>query len=119
MDIAPVELIPDFIEAGEVFVRAIFSPYHLKSNGKDLKPNAFYCPRDKNEVSVNRVKFCNGHFCKRKAKIIERPEQNPPKLFRGFATIAYIAISEAGAFAKSSKQKDDAAHADIFTRKME
>ncbi|MFN0035368.1 MAG: hypothetical protein ACKVUS_09880 [Saprospiraceae bacterium] len=114
MEIAPAELVLDIIETDEAFARAIFSPHHLKSNGKDLKPNAFYSPRGKNEVSVNRTKFCTGHFCKNKARAMERPESTPPKIFRGFALVAHGILTQAGAFVRSSKQVDDAAHADIY-----
>jgi len=110
MEIAPNELIPNLIDEGEAFARAIFSPYHLKKNGIEIKPNAFRF----SEISVNRTKYSTGNFCKSKAKKIEHPEANPPKVYRGFAVVSYIALSQAGAFVKASKQIEDAAHADIY-----
>ena len=111
MEIAPAELIPDILEEDEAFARAIFTPYHLKSNGRDVKPNAF---RSVGGVSVNRTKFCTGFFCKRKAKTIERLDANPPKIYKGFAVVTLIELSRAGGVVRSSKQADDSAHADIY-----
>jgi len=78
-------LLPKAVSDEEVIVRAIFSPYHLKSGGTKLKRDAFFPSPSTDEISVMRSSFLSSDACKRKARELESPTHK--KEFKGFAVL--------------------------------
>lgn len=62
----------------------MYSPFNLKKPNK-LDPNLFKSPKDKDEVSVNRLDFTTPLFCKRLAKKWQNPVGK--KNYSGFAIL--------------------------------
>ena len=72
----PIKIVDD-----ECLARAIFSPYHIRSNGK-IKPEAFKAARGRNDVSVNRLLALTFSTCKKCAALIGGDGK-----FKGFAVL--------------------------------
>ena len=105
-------LLPKRVFGEEIVVRAIFSPYHVSSNGEKLKPKAFAPSPETDEISIMRKSFLGHDQCKRKAHELESPEHH--KVYRGFAVMYVYKIRSLGCQVVDSRD-EFLGHADIRT----
>lgn len=84
---------PVEISAGEIIVRGICSPYHVKNDR--LKASAFMPPPESDEISVMRYDYLGGDGCKQYAKRLADPLGKPAKEYCGLAALAVTDVTQA------------------------
>jgi len=103
--------IPKEIADGEILVRAILSPYHLKKN--KLSPQAFASPPERDEVSMSRGCYVPYWLAKAYAKRwVQQPTGTPPKMYMGFALISAQTVRRLGSDVIDSRE-EYVGHADL------
>ena len=105
--------LPKKIFGEEVVVRAIFSPFHLSSEGERLIPAAFDPTPGTDEISIMRESFLGEHCCKRKARELENPKHK--KVFTGFAVMVVERIKRDAGCNVEDSRGEFLGHADIRT----
>jgi len=105
--------LPRHISDEEMIVRAIFSPYHVDTKTRKLKPAAFDPFRETDEISVMRASILGPHRCKARARKLEDPANR--KAFSGFAVLSVREIRNTSMAVVDSRKDNFLGHADIKT----
>jgi hypothetical protein len=92
------ESLPAEIVDNEHLARAVYSPYHIKSNGK-IRPAAFKAASGQNGVSVNRLLALDFCACKKCATLIRSNGD-----FKGFAVLTASTVRMQGSDVIDSRE---------------
>lgn len=104
--------IPDEFDEIEIIVRSIFSKMVLKDpkKGIGVRANAFNpYPKEKGEISVNRLSFTTESFCKMWSKDINVDDE-----YVGLASLYCKCVYEKGASLQYTPLPNNLYHSDIM-----
>ena len=99
------------IAEDELLVRGICTPYHYDVKNGTLKKNAFHQKPMSKGVSVCRNAILNVDECRKKAKLLNNPDQK--KEYIGLAVVSVGAVRKAGSIVNDTRHVYYG-HADIF-----
>lgn len=100
--------VPFEVRDEERIIRAIYSSMNFKKN--EVKNNVLRSPKNKDEISVIRLEYCDIEFCRQRFKKAEAPEKN--RSYWGFFMLFVHEVRSVGSDVIST-QDSFKEHADI------
>jgi hypothetical protein len=100
--------VPFEVKGEEKIIRAVYSNMNFKKN--EMKDNVLRSPKNKDEISVTRLDYCDIEFCRKRFKNAEAPEKN--RSYWGFFMLLVNEVRNVGSEVVST-QDSFKEHADI------
>jgi hypothetical protein len=100
--------VPFEVKDKERIIRAVYSSMNFKKN--ELRDNVLRSPKNKDEVSVTRLDYCDIEFCRQRFKNAEVPDKN--RSYWGFFMLLVDEVRNVGSDVIST-QDSFKEHADI------
>lgn len=107
------QTIPSEIDDNEIILRSVFSKMVLRDTRQSpgVRANAFNpYPKEKGEISVNRLDYTTADFC----KIWSKKEIKVDDEYHGFASLFCKSIKAIGASVKYTPLQTNKFHSDIL-----